>query len=61
VIKDRRPDGCDGESDAEMEGEGDNAMGASLTTTTLGATRRTTDDCDGGRDLTTRGARIVIY
>jgi hypothetical protein len=36
-------------------------LGASLTTTTLGAMRRTTDDCDGGRDLKTRGVRIVIY
>jgi hypothetical protein len=29
VIKDRRLDGHDGESDAEMEGEGDNAGGES--------------------------------
>jgi hypothetical protein len=61
VIKDRRLDGRDGESDAEMEGEGDNAGASLTTTTTLGATRRTIDDCYGGRDLTARGARIVIY
>jgi hypothetical protein len=41
VIKDRRLDGRDGESDAEMEGEGDNAGGES-----------DDDDDDAGGDET---------